>query len=93
MPASGVPTPTVAGFLPAPTIVNPNDLDSLPLAQPAITNPGIAPEPTPVNAANNDPGLQAGLTLINLVWLMCGGSLLIGGAVVIVILLRRSGRL
>jgi len=79
--------------LPAPTIVNPNDLDSLPLAQPAITNPGSAPEPTPATPANDDPGLRAGLALINLIWLMCGGSLLIGGAVAILLLLRRSGRL
>lgn len=93
LPASGAPTPTVAGFLPAPTIVNPNDLGSLPLAQPAITNHENAPEPTPANTANDDPGLQAGLALINLIWLICGGSLLIGGAVAILLLLRRSGRL
>jgi len=83
----------VAGFLPAPTIVNPNDLDSLPLAQPAISNPGSAPESTPTAVANDDPGLRAGLALINLIWLVCGGSLLIGGAVAILVLLRRSGRL
>jgi len=92
-PPYGGPTPTVTGFLPAPTIVNPNDLGSLPLAQPAITNLESAPEPTPPTPANDDPSLRAGLALINLVWLICGGSLLIGGAVAILLLLRRSGRL
>jgi hypothetical protein len=92
-PTEVLPTPTVSGFLPAPTIVNPNDVGSLPLAQPMITNPGSAPEPAPTVIANDEPGLQAGLALLNLLWLACGAAILIGGAMITLLLLRRSGRL
>ncbi len=93
MPMDLLPTPTVSGFLPAPTIVNPHDLGSLTLAQPMITDRGGAPVPTPTVIADADNGLRTELVLLNLIWLTCGIALLIGGAVTVFLLLRRSGRL
>ena len=91
LPAAVGPTPTVVGFLAAPTIVNPNDLKSLPLAQPVISGSGSAPDPalrpTP-QAANSS--VRAAVALLNFAWLVCGGLLLIGGAVAIILLWRRG---
>jgi hypothetical protein len=92
LPATVGPTPTVLGFLPAPTIVNPNDLQSLPIAQPPVSAPaqGVEPTPTASRATGADPGLRATVRLLNYLWLLCGGALLIGGAVAILLLWRRS---
>ncbi len=87
------PTATPKGFLPAPTIVNPNDLQSLPLAQPAVSGGGAPIEPTATPAAApRDPLLRATVALLNYVWLLCGGILLIGGATAIFLLWRRDQR-
>jgi hypothetical protein len=81
----------VRGFLPAPTIVNPNDIQSLPLAQPAVSAGGAAPEPAPTPASTTaDPSVRAVVALLNYLWLLCGGALLIGGAVAMILLWRRS---
>jgi hypothetical protein len=96
LPATVGPTPTALGFLPAPTIVNPNDLKSLPLAQPPASGSsptigdspaGPASGPTPQDA---DSSLRAAVALLNYAWLVCGGLLLIGGAVAIILLWRRG---
>jgi hypothetical protein len=90
-PAAG-PTPTPSGFLPAPTIVNPNDVQSLPLAQPPTSSAGSSAVPTsiPTRAPAGNPTLRAAVELLNYLWLFCGGALLIGGAVAIFLLWRRS---
>jgi hypothetical protein len=91
LPATVGPTPTVRGFLPAPTIVNPNDLHSLPLAQPQVSGGGAASEPTLVPApAAGTSTARAAVALINYLWLLCGGVLLIGGAVAILLVWRRG---
>jgi hypothetical protein len=91
LPATVGPTPTALGFLPAPTIVNPNDLESLPLAQPAPSGSGQGAEPA--SSATPQPGdtiVRAAVTLLNYLWLACGGVLLVGGAVAIVLIWRRG---
>ena len=86
------PTPTARGFLPAPTIVNPNDLDSLPLARPPVSGAGESAEPTPAPAPapRGNATVRAAVALINYLWLLCGGMLLVGGAVAIILLWRRG---
>lgn len=91
LPPTTGPTPTPWGFLPAPTIVNPNDLKSLPLAQPAPSGgvdspePDVAPTPAPGQST-----ARAAVALLNYLWLLCGGALLIGGAVAIILIWRRG---
>jgi hypothetical protein len=94
LPAEAGPTPTPWGFLPAPTIVNPNDLKSLPIAQPPVSSAGSSIEPTGVStrAPAGDPTVRAVVELINYLWLLCGGAIVVGGAVAIFILWRRSQR-
>jgi hypothetical protein len=91
LPATAGPPPTAVGFLPAPTIVNPNDLESLPVARPPASGGGqeaeIAPVPT-TQAANTT--VRAAVELLNYLWLLCGGVLLAGGAVAIILLWRRG---
>jgi hypothetical protein len=92
LPATVGPTPTVLGFLPAPTIVNPNDLKSLPLARPPSSggsDQGADPLPNPTPQAANAT-VRAAVVLLNYLWLMCSGLLLIGGAVAIILLWRRG---
>lgn len=85
-------SPTPKGFLPAPTIVNPDDVKSLPLAQPAVSNSGPGVEPTSTPAPARSAGLRAAVEFLNYLWLLCGGALLIGGAVAIILLWRRGQR-
>lgn len=87
------PTATPKGFLPAPTIVNPDDLGSLQLAQPQVSGGGAAFEPTPTPrtpAANS--GVRTFVALLNTLWLLCGGLLLIGGVAASLYIWRRSQR-
>jgi hypothetical protein len=91
LPATVGPTPTALGFLPAPTIVNPNDLQSLPLARPPSYLGGQEPEPLPdptPQPANTI--VRAAVRLLNYLWLACGSLLLLGGAVAIIVLWRRG---
>lgn len=99
-PPTSVPLPstpsasaTPRGFLPAPTIINPNELDSLPLAQPAVSGGGPLTEPAELpTAVPADSTVQAAVELLNYLWLLCGGALLIGGAVAIILIWRRGQR-
>jgi hypothetical protein len=95
MPAPAGPTPTVRGFLPAPTIVNPDEIKSLPLAQPHVSGAGEDDEPTPAPAPTpaGNTMARAAVTLLNYLWLLCGSLLLIGGAGAIYYLWRRDRRL
>jgi hypothetical protein len=92
LPAAGAPSPTASGFLPAPTITNPDEVKSLPLARPAISGGGGDEDPlptaTPGRAAN--PALAASVAILNVLWLICGSALLIGGVVFIIVLARRQ---
>ena len=92
LPVQPIATATPKGFLPAPTIVNPNDLKSLPLAQPQVSGPGPNEDPArvPVPAANT--GVRAVVALLNYLWMLCGALLLIGGAVAILLVWRRGER-
>ncbi len=90
LPPTVGPTPTIQGFLPAPTIVNPNDLQSLPLAQPPVSGGDLA-EPTvapPASTASS--AARVVVALVNYLWLLCGSALLIGGVVAIVLIWRRG---
>lgn len=95
LPEPAGPTPTVRGFLPAPTIVNPDEIKSMPLAQPQVSGGGEDDEPTPAPAPTpaGNAMARAAVTLLNYLWLLCGSLLLIGGAVAIYILWRRDRRL
>ncbi len=91
LPPTEGPTPTPRGFLPAPTIVNPDELRTLPLAQPPASGGGGA-EPAPAMATPSPTGTtaRAAVALINYLWLLCGSVLLIGGAVAIILIWRRG---
>jgi hypothetical protein len=90
LPVQIVATPTVAGFLPAPTIVNPDDIKELPLAQPNVSDGGSEPERAATPAPQEDRGLRAAVAFLNTLWYFCGAALLIGGAVAIFLLSRRN---
>ena len=92
LPSTVGPTPTALGFLPAPTIVNPDDLKSLPLARPPASGSGQEAEPEPSRPTPQpaDTTVRAAVTLLNYLWLVCGGVLLVGGAVAIILLWRRG---
>jgi hypothetical protein len=91
LPAPALPSPTVSGFLPAPTITNPDEVRSLPLAQPPGARSGPEePMPTPTPRPPRNPVLAASVAILNALWLICGAGLLIGGVVYIVVLARRN---
>lgn len=90
LPTAALPTPTVSGFLPAPTITNPEEVQSLPLAQPAVSGGGDEPFPTPTPRPARNPALVASVAILNVLWLICGGALVIGGVIYIVVLARRK---
>ncbi|MGE5603239.1 MAG: hypothetical protein ACM30E_09325 [Nitrososphaerales archaeon] len=94
LPPEAGATPTPRGFLPAPTIVNPNDLHSLPLARPPVSSAGSLGLPTsaPTRAPAGATTLRAAVELLNYLWLLCGSALLIGGAIAIFLIWRRSQR-
>jgi len=93
LPSTVGPTATVEGFLPAPTIVDPNDLKSLPLAQPPVSGSGGEPDepapatPTPVPSRSV---VQTVVAVINSLWLLCAALLVVGGAVAIYLIWRRG---
>jgi hypothetical protein len=89
-PVAG-PTPTVSGFLPAPTITNPDEVRSLPLARPPIAGGGIdEPFSTPTPRPPRNPALVASVAILNVLWLICGSALLLGGIAYIILLARRK---
>lgn len=91
LPTAALPTPTVSGFLPAPTITNPEEIQSLPLAQPVVSGGGSdEPFPTPTPRPARNPALVASVAILNVLWLICGGALVIGGVIYIVMLARRK---
>jgi hypothetical protein len=91
--------PTAAGFLPAPTLTNPDELrngSALPAASAPLTGaaapveePEATPEPAPPDAAQLIDSLMVAL---GYAWLCCGAGLLALAAVVFVWLMRRSAR-
>jgi hypothetical protein len=92
LPTAALPTPTVSGFLPAPTITNPDEVQSLPLAQPPVSGGGglDEPFPTPTPRPPRNPVVVAGVAFLNALWLLCGSALLIGGIAYIIVLARRK---
>jgi hypothetical protein len=91
LPTAALPTPTVSGFLPAPTITNPDEVQSLPLAQPPVSGMGgDEPFPTATPKPPRNPALVAGVAILNVLWLICGSALVIGGIIVIIALARRK---
>ena len=91
LPTSIAPVATADGFLPAPTITNPDEIKTLPLARPPVTNSGDSDEPlpTPTPGRASNPALAASVAILNVLWLICGGAVLLGGAVFIIVLARR----
>ncbi len=93
------PTAEAAGFLPAPTLTNPDELLSggiLPQAQPPLS--GAA---APVEAAGPTPTaeppaaaqlIDGAVMLLGYAWLRCGAALLALAAVTFVWIMRRSAR-
>jgi hypothetical protein len=94
-------TPTVSGFLPPPTLVNPNALvpgQLTPLAPEnrPLVGPAAPPEPTPTAAPPAAPGaaqlIDDGVMALSYLWLCCGALLLAGVGLAVVWLWRRSKR-
>ncbi len=85
--------PGVSGFLPAPTLTNPDDLRNNP---PAVYRPNTAsPEPTPEPAPTpiTIGGLiREGLVALSYLWLCVGVILLVGIGAAVVWLARRAAR-
>ncbi len=100
---AAAPTTTVsdppAGFLPAPTLTNPDTLLPLPsTAQPPLVGPAVAPaEPTSEpDAASGVTGvaelIDNGIVAFSYLWLCCGALVLGLLALVVVWLARRGSR-
>ena len=94
-------TPTVSGFLPPPTLVNPNALVPgrlTPLAPEnrPLAGPAAAPEPTPTEAPPVAPGaaqlIDSGVVALSYLWLCCGALLLAVVGLAVLWLWRRSKR-
>jgi hypothetical protein len=94
-------TPTVSGFLPPPTLVNPNALVPgrlTPLAPEnrPLVGPAAPPEPTPTAAAPAAPGaaqlIDSGVVALSYLWLCCGALLLVAVGLAVLWLWRRSKR-
>ncbi len=90
LPTAALPTPTVSGFLPAPTITNPEEVRSLPLAQPPVSGGADEGFPTPTPRPPRNPVVAASVAILNVLWLICGGALVIGGVIYIIVLARRN---
>ncbi len=95
------PTPLLPGFLPAPTLTNPDAPPPLPpvvgprpLVGPAA--PPVEPSPVPPSAPSAVPSaaqlIDNAIVALSYAWLCCGVALLGLGAVAIVWLARRSAR-
>ena len=94
-------TPTVSGFLPPPTLVNPNALVPgrlTPLAPEnrPLVGPAAPPEPTPTEAPPVAPGaaqlIDSGVVALSYLWLCCGALLLAVVGLAVLWLWRRSKR-
>jgi hypothetical protein len=94
-------TPTVSGFLPPPTLVNPNALVPgrlMPLAPEnrPLVGPAAPPEPTPTAAPPVAPGtaqlIDSGVVALSYLWLCCGALLLAVVGLAVLWLWRRSKR-
>ena len=94
-------TPTISGFLPPPTLVNPNALVPSRLTPLAPENrplagPAAPPEPTPTQAPAVAPGaaqlIDSGVVALSYLWLCCGALLLIVVGLAVLWLWRRSKR-
>jgi hypothetical protein len=96
------PTPTASGpgFLPAPTLTNPNDFlpgsGQLPPVNPPLMGAAAPPaevEPTP---APEPPGvaelIDSAVMVFGYAWICCGGVVLGGVALIFVGLVRRSAQ-
>ena len=101
-PPLAAPPTGVPGFLPTPTLVNPNDLTQ---GRPALTQPGAAPlvgpavplpEATAPSAAPPVPGaaqlIDNAVVALSYLWLCCGFLFILALALIIVWLARRSRR-
>ena len=93
-------TPTVSGFLPPPTLVNPNALvpgQPTPLAsdnRPLFGPTAPPPEPTATQALPVAPGaaqlIDSGVLALSYLWLCCGALLLATVGLAVLWLWRRS---
>jgi hypothetical protein len=101
-PGTGNPMPTVSGFLPPPTLVNPNALvpgQPTPLAsynRPLFGPTAPPPEPTATQALPVAPGaaqlIDSGVLALSYLWLCCGVLLLAAVGLAVLWLWRRSKR-
>jgi hypothetical protein len=104
-PAPGAPAPGGPGFLPAPTLTNPNDFlpGSGSLAQPApapLTGPAVAVEEDaaaaesapPSDATNAAQLIDSGIRALSYLWLCCGAILILVAVLVFVWLMHRTRR-
>jgi hypothetical protein len=94
-------TPTAFGFLPPPTLVNPNALvpdQPTPVASESrpLSGPAAPPEPTPTQTPSAAPDaaqlIDSGVVALSYLWLCCGALLLAAVALAVVWLWRRSKR-
>jgi hypothetical protein len=94
-------TPTVSGFLPPPTLVNPNALVPSRLTPLAPDNrplvgPAAPPEPTPTKVSPVAPGaaelIDSGVVALSYLWLCCGVLILAAAGLAVLWLWRRSKR-
>jgi hypothetical protein len=94
-------TPTVSGFLPPPTLVNPNApvpgrLTPLAPENRPLAGPAAPPEPTPTEAPPVAPGaaqlIDSGVVALSYLWLCCGALLLVLVGLAVFWLWRRSKR-
>jgi len=99
-PEQPPPAPEVPGFLPAPTLTNPDDL----LSGGALSQGGPPPlsgAAAPVDEAEPTPGpepagaaqlIDSAVMLLGYAWLCCGAALLALAVVAFVWIMRRSAR-
>ena len=94
-------TPTVSGFLPPPTLVNPNALVPgrlTPLApgNRPLVGPAAPPEPTATQVPPVAPDaaqlIDSGVVALSYLWLCCGALLLAAAGLAVLWLWRRSKR-
>jgi hypothetical protein len=100
-PGGSDATPSVSGFLPPPTLVNPSSVAPgrvSPLApenQPlvgAAAPPEATSTPTPAEAPGVAQLIDSGVVALSYLWLCCGALFLVAAALTIVWLSRRSKR-
>ena len=93
--------PNASGFLPPPTLVNPNALalgQLTPLAPDnrPLVGPAVPPEPTPTKTSPVAPGaaelIDSGVIALSYLWLCCGELLLVVAGLTALWLWRRSKR-